>query len=479
MTALESILKNEGPMISSELARRLAAKENIPANTASQRISRSKELNKINGFLKSGQSLVYLQSQVKEGIVYPVLAKIMQQYGEKYWHTLNAIQANGGSIDRKFLECYTSYPITPLASHIPFDEVMRMFVTEGILVANQNEYAFAAKFHPKALSNFIGKMLEQIKISILEHFASQVRNIGLVSYETGEFFAEYGSFRWGFKGVCPVIGVRKGKSFGFVLADIMVGRPIYERDVSFFLAKLAVVQSYSNSPRILPYLIVDNLHPDAMRRLKEKGVIIGFINELFGEKYAEMLKELIAILKHAAESLTGSHPDKYLDLIKELRKYNSGLLNNIRGALFEYMAGHLHVMRGAKIEIGREIFDERGMHEMDVKAEYYNKVVFAECKATKAPMEAGKINEWITKRVPAFNKWFLKQENFDNLKPEFEYWSTSGFTEDALEKLKAFQAQGKYKINIIGPAEIRQLAEESRNKKLKDALNTFYLNSKV
>ena len=479
MTPIESILYSEGPMVSSELARQLSRVEKIPANTASQRVSRDKRVNRIGGFFKSNQSLIYLPAHVKAGEVYPALAQVMKHYGEKYWQTLNAIQANGGSINRKFLECYTSYPINPLASHVPFDEVMQMFVTKGILVADHHEYSFASKFHPKSLSFYVGQMLEQMKIGILEHFASQSRNIGLVSYDTPEYFAEYGNFRWSFKGVCPVIGLRSGKSFGFVLADIMIGRPVYEKDVSFFLSKLATIRSYKNAPRIMPYLIVDNLHPDALQRLKEQGIIVGFIHELFGEKYAEILHELIALLKNGAESLNGEHPDKYLDLVRELRKHNSGLINNIKGTLFEYMVGHLHVICGAKVEIGREIYDEKGKHEMDVKADHQERVVFAECKATKTPIEAGKVQEWISKKVPAFNKWFKKQENFNKQLPEFEYWSTAGFTEDALLKLEEFKAQGKYKVTINGPEEIRVIASATRDVKLKNTLETMFLNSKV
>jgi len=475
MTTIENMLKQEGPMLSSDLVRRLASFEKVTINTASQRITREKNLQKIGGFFKNNQSLVYLAEQSKQGLVYPVFEGLIQQHGMKYWNTLNAIKGNGGRMNRSYLECYTNYPLTPVVSHKPFDEVMQMFVQEGVLVYDQNDYAFSAKFHAKAHVNFVGKALEQIKYNVLEHFASLQRNIGMVSFETGEILAEYGNFRWGYKGVSPVIGLRKRKELGFVVADILLGRPIHLKDVQFFTAKLATIMSYNNAPRLLPYLLTDNMHPTALHHLKEKGIVVGFIDELFGEKYAELLKELILLLKRAGESLNGDHPDKYLDLIRDLRKYNSGLLNNIRGALFEYMVGHLHVIEGAKIEMGREIYDQTGKHEIDIKAEYNKELVFAECKSTKSPIDAGMANSWIIKKVPAFHKWAVAQEAYKNLKPEFEYWSTSGFSEDALEKLKKFQASGKYIVRIYGPEEIKKIAADANDKKLRDAIDSFYL----
>ena len=50
MTTIKSILKNKGPLLSSELAKMLAQKEGIKFNTASKRIGRSKEIEQVQGF---------------------------------------------------------------------------------------------------------------------------------------------------------------------------------------------------------------------------------------------------------------------------------------------------------------------------------------------------------------------------------------------------------------------------------------------
>jgi len=105
MTSIEKILQDNGPLMSSDLARKLEKLESIPYNTASQRIKRDKQIVKIKGFFQSGQSLCYLEIHEDEEL-YKILNKNLFNYGRKYWYCLNAIRLHGGTIERKYLECY-------------------------------------------------------------------------------------------------------------------------------------------------------------------------------------------------------------------------------------------------------------------------------------------------------------------------------------------------------------------------------------
>ncbi len=328
-------------MISSELANKLSEYDKISVNTASQQVSRFKGARKISGFFKSNQSFIYLDKHAEDGLVRKTLSEAMFSNGIKYWYTLNALSLHGGMLSQKSLECYTNYPILPLKSHIPFHKVMQKFVQADILVYSKDEYLFSPKFHNVPSSGFYSKTIENIKAHVLGDFNTLLRNTGIISYDTGEIMAEYGKYRWSFKGVSPIIGLRHSNgNFGYVLADILIGKPIFQDDVLFFISKVKQIQSFKNAPKLLPFIIVDDIHPDALNALKKEGIVIGFIKELFGPKYAEILKELIAIFNNAGASLK-ANPEKYLELIDELRKYNSGLLNNIRGTLFEYLVGHI------------------------------------------------------------------------------------------------------------------------------------------
>lgn len=479
MTTLQRILQKSGPLLSSELAEILAKKEKIRINTASQRVSRAKEIQSFKGFFKSNQALYYLPEQVQEEKLLTMLGKAMFEAGRKYWYTLNALESHGGIISKRYLECYTNYPVVPLKRHIPFEEVMKKFVAQNILIFNNDDYIFSPQFSRIISNPVLHRTIELIKDNVIDNFHSLAKNIGLISFNTGSTFAEFGKFRWGFKGVSPIIGLKEGSKFGFVVADILLGKPFYKSDVLFFIEKLKHVLSFKGASRLLPIVIIDDLDKDALHFLKENGVVVGFIKELFGQKYADTLKDLVSVLNNAGASLK-SDPEKYLELIKELKKYNEGLANNIKGTFFEFVVGHIHREECQSIDLGREIISNNARHDMDVFATYSSKVVVAECKATKSQVDEEMITEWLLIKIPAFRNWLLSQEILTKKQFEFEYWATNGFTEKAKELLdEAKSSASKYKVSYFGPQELRTKAIEMKNKKLKEALDNYFFKTAV
>lgn len=480
MTIEEIILYNDGPMISSKLVKKLEVIENIPKNTASQRISRNLKISKIKGFYNSNQSFCFLKEHRCSPVFCDHLLESMFSYGKKYWYCLNAIKMNGGIISKKYLECYTNYPIQPLKSHQPFKIILQKFVSEGILVFNDEQYLLSPKISTSNINYIHSNTIEVIKDDILQNFHTLCRNTGLISYNTGSFFGEHGKYQWAFKGVSTISGLIQNGKPGFLLADILLGHPIYENDVRFFIEKLKTIQSFQKSSKIIPFVLVDDLDKKALTLLKKNGIIIGFLKELFGEKYSETLKELVELLNNVGASLK-RHPDRYLDLINELRKYNEGLANNIKGTLFEFIVGHIHSTdSNSSVDIGLEIIENGSRHELDVLSIYSDKVVFSECKATNAKINKVEIEKWINKKIPAFRKWFQKQDNWKNKDIEFEYWSTSGFTEDAELKLKHLvRTSKKQKIRYYQSTEIKDEAKRMKNKKLKETIDNFFLRTSV
>lgn len=479
MTSIQKILQESGPLMSSELARILEKKESISYNTASQRIRRNTSISKIKGFFQSGQSLCYLKIHEDEEL-FEKLNKYLFEFGRKYWYCLNAIKLHGGTIERKYLECFTNYPISPLKKHLPFNKVMQMFVKQKILVFNDNYYHLSPKFKQQRASKLSITTIDFIKTDLLSNFETLSKNIGLISYNTAENFAEYGKFRWAFKGVSNVTGLVNNGKPGFILADIIIGTPIYKDDVRFFIEKIKHVQSFNNASKLIPFLLVDNLDKEAFNYLKQHGIVVGFVGELFGQQYAEALSELITILDNAGASLKQT-PDKYLDLIKELKKYNEGLVNNIRGTFFEFVVGHIHsINSNSSIDLGRVISENGSQHEMDVIANYSDKIVIAECKAVKSKIDYNFIDNWLGKKLPAFKKYFDKQDTWKKKNLEFEFWSISGFTKEALEKLDNIVTNSKkYKLTYYQSIDIRSKAKEMNNKKLKEALDDYFLKTDV
>jgi len=476
MTTPIEILKIKGPLLSSMLSTYLSKSNSISINTASQRIARNNEIKKIKGFFVSNQSLCYLEEQNNQALL-DKLMDALQENGKKYWYCINALKLHGGVISLKYLQCYTNYPIQALKSHIPFQDVMQNFINQEILVYKDQYFMFSPRFAKQKTTLSSYQAIELIKDSILDHFNSLAKNIGLISYKTGEHFAEYGKFRWAFKGV-SYVGSRKNEKNTFLLADILVGSAYYEKDIDFFIQKLQHIKSFQNAPRVLPFLIVDNVSKKALELLKQNGIVVGLISELFGQKYAETLSELINILNNAGASLKKT-PEHYLDLIKQLRKYNEGLANNMKGILFEFLVGHIHSLNSNNsVDLGREIIENGSRHEMDVLSVYGTKIIIAECKAQKGKIDIDIIDKWLGTKVPAFKRWCNKQETWQNKNLQFEIWSISGYTDEARAKLEKASADSKkYKIMFFEGDEMRKIALSMKNKKMKEALDKFFLKS--
>lgn len=480
MTSIKKILNEKGPLMSNELSSIIEKLEKTSYNTASQRVARNNKILKIKGYFVSNLSLCYLEKHIEDGLLYEVLNKAMFENEKKYWYTLNALELHGGIINQKVLECYTNYPVIELKGHLPFRKIIQKFIKSNILNFNNEYYYISPKLKKTNFNSLTYKTIEAIKENILTDFGNLNRNIGLISYNTAEKYAEFGKFRWAFKGVSNITGLMQGNKPGFVLADIIIGTSITEKDVSFFVEKIKHIQSFTNASRIIPFLIVDDLGKEALNSIKSHGIAVGFIKELFGQKYADTIKELISVLNNAGASLKSS-PEKYLDLIKELKKYNEGLANNIRGALFEFVVGHIHSLdSNSSIDLGREIYENDSRHEMDVLAVYNDKIVIAECKAKRSKADIEVVDKWLGLKIPAFKKWIEKQETWNKKKIEFEFWSTGGFTDDAIEKLEEISSSAtRYKVSYFNPDDIRNKALSLKNKKLKEALDDFFLRAKV
>lgn len=212
MTSIEAILKSKGPLLSSELSKEIASKESLSYNTASQRIVRSSEIERIKGFFVSGQSLCFLKEHALTDTLLKSLSTNLYDSGRKYWYCLNAVNLHGGVISQRFLECYTNYPVAPLKSHIPFKEVMQNFVKSDILVFDGTDYYFSPKLLKQFPNTFYLRTIEAIKVDILDNFHSLTRNTGMISYNSGEKFSEFGKFRWAFKGTSAISGLTDRKS---------------------------------------------------------------------------------------------------------------------------------------------------------------------------------------------------------------------------------------------------------------------------
>ncbi len=225
----------------------------------------------------------------------------------------------------------------------------------------------------------------------------------------------------------------------------------------------------------MPFLIVDNVNDEAFKKLKEKGIIIGFINKLFGSEYEELLKSLINTVTNAGAVLK-NNPEDYIKLIEQLGKLVDGKTNNLRGDLFELAVGYFHSNICQNLDIGKKIISYGKQREMDVHAVYQSEIRIAECKGYKHPISKAEVEKWTNDKIPVIYSWAKEVNTNVNKTIVFEFWSTSGFSEEALEflKLKASSTK-RYSIEFYGEKEILEKARKSNAQKLIDILREYFI----
>ncbi|UVD80092.1 hypothetical protein NWE55_02020 [Myroides albus] len=109
-----------------------------------------------------------------------------------------------------------------------------------------------------------------------------------------------------------------------------------------------------------------------------------------------------------------------------------------------------------------------------MEANFEDKIIFRECKAYKNMVSKDIVEERFSKKVSKIFKNH-HQNNYDNKRCVFEFWSVSGFTEQALSFLKEKKGNTKkYDIEFYSEKEIMQKAKDSRAKKITNIMRDYF-----
>lgn len=226
-------------------------------------------------------------------------------------------------------------------------------------------------------------------------------------------------------------------------------------------------------PNILPFLLTDYLEQETLKLLKEKGIVIGFIDTMFGQGYTELIKSLINSITNAGAILK-KNPEAYLELIDSINKLVVGKTNNLKGDLFELAVGYYHGQKCKMLDIGKIVNFKGKQREIDVLAVYANKVVIAECKGYKNSIDKEEIEKWITKKIPLIRSWLLSSKFYSNKEIIFEHWSTGGYSKEAYEYINEINVK-RYKLEFICLKKMIDKSKEIKSTKFKRILREYYM----
>ena len=379
---------------------------------------------------------------------------------------LSAFAAQNGCISKKLLPAFVSAPVGKVKGHKLHQRVIDDLLQQKIIGDfDERHWILNEAFNNSSSNISRAAGIEVAKRQIINDFASWAGKLNLTAYNSVHILdekAEFANFRWAFTAPSyahPLYDSKKN-SPGFVVADVFYGKLATVQDIRFFIDKVNIIRSFKNVRDFLPVFIVDRVNPDALELLKEHKVIVAFINNIFDNRYSELLGDIVNLFANATAIIL-NNPGELERFFADLEKAE-GKFNTLAGDMFELLVGHYYQGIGCNflkmkqiIQIPGEKFQQR---EIDVFAVKDGQLYIVECKATSAMIDFDFAEKWLGTIIPQTRKWLLESDwRSDTV--VFQLWSLGGFTEKAEELLRSRQKSvSKYKIEFFTKEDMRNMA---------------------
>jgi hypothetical protein len=441
-----------------------------------QRINRlPNNIYKIKGICSNNQSILYDCSLFCEMDFSIKLIDILKGQAQQHYYVINALRLHSGIIEKSKLASYSISPIKPTKGHKLFESVISDLKDKLHLIYYINDFYYS-KINFEEKSSHAQSLMQRI---VIEHFSEVAKNIGLISYDSVKFDSDFSNYQFGM--VAPSYikslvssGENKKSIPAFVLVDIIINESINVDDVIFFVKKIENVLLRNKYVKILPFILLNTHDSGVYKLLKENGIIIGNIEELFGKKYLETILGIKKLIENAGAILK-TNPDQYLKLIENIYKLSTGKTYNLKGDLFEMAVGYYHGRLCQSLEIGKMINQNGEMCEIDVYAVYQEKIVFAECKGYSKPLDSEYTEKWLKEKIPLIRKWAMSCQSMKNKNIEFELWSTGGFDKKSLSMLSDAKSTTRiYSIKYYELENMKNLAKTHNIKHFNEIIEEYY-----
>ncbi|WP_428740006.1 hypothetical protein [Sulfurimonas sp.] len=479
---MKNIIIEKGPILSSDIIH-LATSVNstLSQEAARKRLSRiNGNIYKLKGLFSDRQILFYSKDIYPSERYYTGLREALKKAGKQYYTIIQSLEFHSGYMKKDELASYSINTVQPLKGHVTFDSALKKLQEIGV-VSIVDDYVVLFEGISNGINNLHrSKGIEIAKNFLLTQFSEWSKNIGLVSFSSAKYYSEFGKYQFNFVapsyiGTLPRITTTKMVP-GFVVADFLIYNTINEQQIEFLLNKVSALKSQKNIANFIPFLIVDSMDTKALNKLKSKGIVVGFVHELFDSKYKDLLHSLVNLVTNAGAILK-NNPDEYLNIVSNLNKLVEGKTNNLRGDLFELAVGYYQGRVCKSIDIGKSILTQEGQQrEIDVFGITNEKIFICECKGYKHKVTKEEIEKWLGKNIPIIRKWLLAQEAYSDKSLVFEYWSTGGFSDDALSTLNDRKSNTtKYSIEYYDLDQIIKKSKKAKSKKFTEIIRDYYV----
>lgn len=492
---LNDLVRKTGPQLSTAVVAKLV-QSGVAAATARQRVSRAVGLQKLKGLpFPRNARFVYLTEQYGSPAFWKALTNALLEHSVAYGNALAAIRARGNIMPAAHFRIACGSPLAQ-RKHLATDAVLNRLVATNLL----DRFDVAGVGECVALSqrtgheHEIGQMRARLVAEkiLLDGAKDWMRKLGLVSFHQvatrqDEAPTRVGTFAWDVSGPSYIAPLRTWKEKrpkpGFVVCDLLLAEVATMEAVRPFVHKVTTLSHLPNVGRTLPIFLVERFDPQALRAVKEAGIVPATVETLFGELAARGLRQLINLLK---DVMARFDPVVIDEIFRGLGAVE-GAATNLRGALFQYMAAELARQSIPNVSIDMEqIFqldatdDKPAVKaEVDVVAlEGRRRVHFIECKGYQpgGTIPDEYVAKWLDKTIPTVRKHAQSRADWQSREQNFSFWTTGKLTKEARARIEeAASKTKKFAIDFLDKSGVEQLTNKLGDSALKRTLREHFL----
>ena len=487
---IQKYLSEHGPSRSSLVAEFLIV-SGMTAVAARQRISRVQPPVRrfpIPNMLPKREAFLYLEKDRNSERFWDNFMRDLRATGSVFGIAIDGMIARGGFIKKNDFSVISSAPVIPVAKQLSVEVVAKRLIEAGFMqkvnhdnVAHYELPISLASTSPEGLR--VRDLIERVLLDAMREWA---RKIGLVSFDSVRLRGEpnlepISSFAFDFTGASYLLPLRgeAGKP-GFVVADVFAEGRLGVNEVRYFIRKATALKSTRKDIGVLSIIVADEFSGEALTAGHAAGVLMATPKDLFGKRVGNAITSLMKVLKNAA-AYASSNPEQLMFLMDNLLEIE-GRNGNLRGVLFELMAGHLARLDVPSIDMNIMAKDpETGKTaEIDVlKVTHQSASVTAiECKG-KEPggvLTISEVKKWLDK-IPTIRAHLRNQDRFREAEHRFEIWTSATIKPNALSLLQDEKAKRtKAPIDWKDGQAVLKLANGAKKKSIADALKQHFMN---
>ncbi|TKT81025.1 hypothetical protein [Aquamicrobium sp. LC103] len=489
MISVAQYLTEHGPSRSSRIVEAFVTAGLTP-EAARQRVSRANE--PVRRFpvplLPKREAFLYLAKDRNRDNFWLNFIRDMRESGSIYAAAIDGLIARGGLIQAAQFPTISGAPVNPTKGQLHVDTIAKRLRAADFMkeVWDADEGACYQLAYSLAEGSFATMRARDLTERILlDGLREWCRRIGFASYNSIRIRGDaelkaIGPFPFDLAGPSYLLPLQGGPAKpGFVVADVFAEGMLTANQIQYFIRKSRVLKSTFGDIRVLSILVAEAFTGEALTAGHAAGIVMATPKDLFGKRVGAAVSSLCEVLKNAAK-YSSSSPERLTLLLDSLFDIE-GRNGNLRGVLFELVAGYLARRDAASIDMNIKATDPSSgkTAEIDVqKITHQTKSVTAiECKG-KEPggvLSLEEVETWL-KKISIVKAHYREHNSLREAQHRFEIWTSGSIAPEALAKLaEEKEKRIKSPIDWKDGRAVLDLAKLEKEKGIVDALNQHFL----